>query len=472
MRACNTLPAFKSCPSEVISVKLFSAHALAALTLLIAPALFAQQAGPLRAGAAKVDITPTAAMFPIHQGPQTLGDVHDPLFARALVLDNGSSKVLLMDVDTTGIPNAKEVVQAVSGELKIPASNISIAITHDHVAPTFGGGRGDRSNIQPYLDLMKAGIVKAAHDANASLQPARIGWGAGKAYVNTNRDEKIGPVYHMGYAPTGPTDKTVAVILLTDAAGKPIAIWSNYAVHGVVMFLSKTRNGMGEVSGDLPGWTERYVEDHFPGAINIWTSGAAGDQNPLFQSSYNQDAPDMHDEGAAGYAILDVLSRRLGESIVRTANSIQNTTGKAVLWAAGATVTCPGRNFVVTQQVAAADSAKSPTAGTVEGHMEDGPPVDISLHLIMINDIALANVTGEVFNQIAQRLKQNSLFDRTAMVTLSNGSIGYIPSDASYLLPSAMAVHNRIAPGCAEHKIDDAFLGLEKQYMPIWRAAN
>jgi Neutral/alkaline non-lysosomal ceramidase, N-terminal len=443
-----------------------------ARALVFAPALCAQQAGPLRAGAAKVDITPTANMFPIHQGPQTLGDVHDPLFARALVLDNGTSKILLMSVDTTGMPNAKQVVQAVSDELKIPDSHISIAITHDHVAPTFGGGRGNRSDIQPYLDLMLKGIVQAAREANANLQPARLGWGTGKAYVNTNRDEKIGPVYHMGYAPEGPTDKTVAVILVTGAEGKPIAIWSNYAVHGVVMFLTKTKNGMSEVSGDLPGWTARYVEEHFPGAVNVWTSGAAGDQNPLFQADYNQDGPDVHDEGAAGYAVLDVLSRRLGEAIVRAANNIQDTTDKAVLWGEDATVTCPGRTFVVTKEASAVAAGQSPTAGMAQGHMEPGPSVDIPLHLIMINDIALANVSGEVFTQIAQRLKQNSLFDRTAMVTLSNGSLGYIPSEAAYLLPSMMAVHNRIAPGCAESKIDATFLDLEKQYLPMWKAAN
>jgi hypothetical protein len=104
--------------------------------------------------------------------------------------------------------------------------------------------------------------------------------------------------------------------------------------------------------------------------------------------------------------------------------------------------------------------------------MIDGDPVDISLGLIMINDIALADVTGEVFTDISQKLKRESLFDRTAMVTLSRGSIGYIPSESSYLLPSAMAANNRIKPGCAEHEIVDAFLSLEKQYLPIWKAAK
>jgi hypothetical protein len=437
----------------------------------VSSALVAQQAGPLRAGAAKVDISPIPDMFPIAQGFQTFVDVHDPIYARAIVLDNGSTKVALISVDTAGMENAVDVVQSVAEELKIPTSHISIAATHDHSTPTFGGGLNNTYDRKPYLALMKKGVLEAVRQANASLQPARIGFGTGKAYVNTNRDQKIGDSYKMGYSPEGPSDKTVDVILITNSAGNPIAVWSNYAVHGVVMFLSKTKDGKSEVNGDLPGWTARYVEDRLKGVVNVWTSGAAGDQNPLFMSTYNQDAPDVHDEGEAGWAILDVLSRRLGEEIVRVADSIQNTADKAVLWGREATVTCPGRKFVASS-TAPATVTNSATPSLAGGSMVDSDPVVIPLDLIMINDIALANVSGEVFSEIAQRLKRDSLFDRTAMPTLVNGSLGYIPSESAYLLPSAMAARSRIKPGCAEHQIVDAFLGLEKDYLPVWKAAQ
>lgn len=427
--------------------------------------------GPLRAGAAKVDITPTKDMFPIPEGVQTLDGVHDPLYARAIVLDNGFTKVALISVDTAGMQNSADIVKAVSDELKIPVSHLSIAATHDHSTPTFGGGANNSYNRAPYLALMLKGVVEAARQANANLQPARIGFGTGKAYVNTNRDQKIGDSYKMGYAPEGPSDKTVAVLLLTNAAGQPIAVWSNYAVHGVVMFIAKTHDGKSLITGDLPGASADYVEDRMKNVVAVWTSGAAGDQNPLFMADYNQDAPDVHDEGAAGWAILDVQARRLGEEIVRVATNIQNTTDKVVLWGEDTTVTCPGRKR----------ESAAPAAGTVPGSatpaastgkMVDAEPVDIPLGLIMINDIALANVSGEVFTEISQKLKKESLFDRTVMVTLSRGSLGYIPSENAYLLPSAMAANNRIKPGCAEHEMVDAFLGLEKQYIPIWKAAE
>ena len=139
--------------------------------------------------------------------------MHDPLFVRALVLDNGLAKVALISVDTAEILYGDEVIKAVTGELKIPAENLIINATHDHNTPTFGARRRNRATSAPYFEIVKKGIVEAARQANAKLQPARIGFGTGKAYINTNRDEKIGEGYHMGYAPDGPSDKTVAVIL-------------------------------------------------------------------------------------------------------------------------------------------------------------------------------------------------------------------------------------------------------------------
>ncbi|MCX6628326.1 MAG: neutral/alkaline non-lysosomal ceramidase N-terminal domain-containing protein, partial [Candidatus Solibacter sp.] len=195
----------------------FILHGVSAGALLASTAVCTAQMGNLRAGAAKVDISPTKDMFPL-TGGQVYGSLHDPLFARALVLDNGSAKVALVSVDTTGIPYGDEVIKAVTDELKIPAENLILNATHDHNAPLSGGGRGGapiaaNAAKPPYFEIMTKGIVEAARQANASLQPARVGFGTGKAYVNTNRDEKIGAGYHMGYAPDGPSDKTVAVVV-------------------------------------------------------------------------------------------------------------------------------------------------------------------------------------------------------------------------------------------------------------------
>ena len=374
----------------------------------------------------------------------------------------------MISVDATDILYGDEVIQAITSELKIPAQNLILNATHDHNSPLSGR---DTPEKPPYFEIVKKGIVEAARQANANLQPARIGFGTGKAYVNTNRDEKLGEGYHMGYAPDGPSDKTVAVVVFTKPTGEPIAIYTNYAVHAVVMFRTHTQDGQVQITSDIAGWTAKYVDDHFPGAVTVWTPGAAGDQNPLFQGDYNQDAQDVHDEGPGAWALLDVQSRRLGEEIVRVSKAIQNTTDRAVIWTASSSVTCPGQKRAEPPRPGVPQAGwKAPPPSTVK--MIDDDPVKIPLQLLMINDIAIAGVAGEVFTEIGQHVKQDSLFDRTMMVTVLANKVGYIPTDKAYLLPSEKAVGNRIKPGCAEPAIVSEFRSDGKSYLPVWKAAK
>ena len=447
----------------------FLLSGLVALALAVSASLSMAQTGPLRAGAAKVDISPTPGMFPF-TNMQNYGSLHDPLFARALVLDNGVTKIALISCDSIHFPFGDELIKAITDELKIPATNVILNGTHDHNSPAGAGGFGGAATAKnPYFDILKKGIFDAVHQANAGLQPARVGFGTGKAYVNTNRDEKIGEGYHMGYAPDGPSDKTVAVLVVTKPTGEPIAIYSSYAVHSVVMYRNHTKDGQIQITSDLGGWASNYVEDHFKGAVALWTMAAAGDQNPLFQTDYNQDAPDVHEEGEAGFAILDVLSRRVGEEVVRVTKNIQNTSSKAVLWAASTSVTCPGQKRA---EPPAPGVPQAGWRGPAKVDMIDGNPVTIPMQLLMVNDIAITAVAGEVFTEIGEHVKKDSLFDRTFMVTMLPNGIGYIPTDKAYLMPSEKAIVNAIKPGCAEPGIVDAFKKLETAYLPIYQAAT
>src|SRR5205085_6364027 len=65
----------------------------AGLVLGIWPAAWPGPKAPnaFRAGAARVDITPKAEML-----TPTLGGIHDPLFARAIVIDNGETRAAIV----------------------------------------------------------------------------------------------------------------------------------------------------------------------------------------------------------------------------------------------------------------------------------------------------------------------------------------------------------------------------------------
>ena len=122
-------------------------------------------------------------------------------------------------------------------------------------------------------------LIDALKLARGGMQPAKCGFGSGSANVNINRRAQLNDgTWWLGYNPDGPSDKTVAVVKIESVQGAPIALLVNYAMHGT---------GMGQdnyqISADVAGATSTYVEEHFKNKVVVaWTSGAAGDQCPIY----------------------------------------------------------------------------------------------------------------------------------------------------------------------------------------------
>lgn len=425
------------------------------------PAEGAAEEGGLRAGAARVDITPPAdAALPMSgYGNRTQGfkGIHDRIYVRAIVVDDGTTQAALVAWELLYAPTPvwAEVSQRVAGETGIRPENLLLAGVHDHGAPTLGGAGQESPAIEAYTKMVEAAAVEAVRLAKTRLQPARFGIGTGTAYVNINRRELTpSQGWWLGFNENGPSDKTVAVLRFEDMAGKPIAFFINYPVHAVVMGPDNY-----QITGDLAGATSRFVEQHYlgkdrprsdagarlrlrpeeragdDGPVAVWTSGAAGDQNPVSMASGDD------------FGLVDALGKILGEEAVRVAGGIK-TSAQARVWGAQQVVTCPGRRV---------EAGSRPRT---DYKFTDADPVSIRLGLLMVGDVALAGVSGEVFTQIYQHLRDASPFSRTIMVTHANGSSGYIPSDAGFDRVSYEVTTSHLKPGCAENAIVNGFLDL------------
>jgi neutral ceramidase len=395
-------------------------------SLLLALAVFS-------AGAARVDITPPAdaalAMSGYAGRQQGHAGIHDSLYARAIVVDDGGAQAAIVSVDVIGFGNAlwERIAQRVAAETGIARERLLLAAVHTHGAPGTGVYERQSSPKQTaYVASLEDAVVEAVRRARAALQPARIGFGTGRANVNVNRRARMAyGGWWLGVNPDGPSDKTVAVVKFESLSGKPIAIFSNYAVHGTVMGQQNMR-----ITGDLPGAAARFVENELGGdVIALWTSGAAGDQNAIYGPGNDFDQ-------------VEVLGRILGEEIVRVARAIKTSPRAAVVRGAQKVVTCPG------QKPAPGATRKDP-----EIRFVDAEPVDIRLSLIRIGDVAFAGVSGEVLTGIGTRLKKQSRLPATIMVTHANGSSGYLPDDAAYEQVSYEIMTARVKRGCAETAI-------------------
>src|SRR5262245_63546160 len=106
-------------------------------------------AAEFRAGAAALDITPTN--LPIRTaGNLTLTvvtNIHDSLHTRALVLDDGSTRLVIAVVDSCMISreDLDQAKAAASRETGIPVENMLVSATHTHTAPAIYGRHGNDS---------------------------------------------------------------------------------------------------------------------------------------------------------------------------------------------------------------------------------------------------------------------------------------------------------------------------------------
>lgn len=436
------------------------------LAFLIAGNSFVSQgqnnkAGPVKAGAAKVDVTPSPEELPAnYEG------IHDRIYSRAIVIDNGITRAALITVDA-GMMSDKiwtNLTTRAEKELGIPAKNVMLTATHTHSVP-WVMGEGFEEKVFTSVRLAKE-----------RLQPARLSYGTGVSYINVNRniiDRSTGQWWE-GPNYDGPSDKTVAVVKFETLNGDPIAVYYNYAMHAV------TVGQLDMVSGDAPGATSRYIEDSFDNKIvAVWSTGACGDQNPLyFQQTYDlreirikdyakrgEDISNSMPPGGQGLnkqdpTVIRLMNQQkqmilsmgqfLGEEVLHVMRSVDRYVTKAGIYGDQRMVTFPGRKRT--------NSGRAGFAGTYE----DADSVKIRLGLLLIDDIAFASVNGEAFNLIAQRLKKESPYARTMMLTVTNGvaNSGYIPNDAAFGYYTFEVLSSRLKPGFAENGIVNGLLDM------------
>ena len=88
----------------------------------------------------------------------------------------------------------------------------------------------------------------------------------------------------------------------------------------------------------------------------------------------------------------------------------------------------------------------------------------LHLGLILINDVALTGVSGEVVTNIYLHLKKASPLANTIMLTLANDRVGYIVDDAAYDTPLFETKGTPLARGCAENGIVGGLVGLINEH--------
>lgn len=258
-------------------------------------------AGPLQAGAAKIDITNYDA-----------GPVNDPLHARALVVSDGETTVVLVAVDAVAIgeigyiandylPNLRARIER---ELRIPAAHVLVNASHCHGVVC--ADVGERT-------------FEAVRQSHGRLVPVNVGAGVGhedrimenrRLILKDGRQVDVRHAYSLPaddeVAAVGPVDPEIGVLRLDALDGRTVAVVYNFACHPI--------QGVpgGGNTADITGFASRVIEENLgPETIALFLQGCGGDVNPI------------------GYKVVDrprdaePLGNLLGLSTLRSLRQIQ-----------------------------------------------------------------------------------------------------------------------------------------------------
>lgn len=337
----------------------------------------------LQAGFGCTEITPDNMGLPMmgygrREHGTRIGDsegVHDPLWARALVLRQGEAAWALCELDLVGV-DAKTVAdirQRVSQRTGLAPEAVLIAAIHTHSGPNVQ----DAGNWNRPFAAMVADVIVQAWE---NLQPACIASGAGFLYgqsINRRWFDR-------------PIDPGVGVLRVDDAGGKLLGLAANFGLHAVVLGGDNLL-----ISADYVGYTRDAVEQEFDGTC-IFTNGGAADVNPLTETvrrqmaegryfttmtgaHYYGEGPDaiFIEERAGGtFAEAEVIGQALAQEIVRVARGLTTTLPDSALWSAQAWV----------------------------NHLDGGEEL-IETQALGVGDFALVAQPGEVFVETALAVK-------------------------------------------------------------------
>ena len=385
----------------------------------------------LLAGTGRATIDPPLSQFPIRNNNDSpLVAVHDSLQARALVLQDTGSRVIVVVADVIMLPEEfyEQAVSRISERYAVPKDHVLLSATHTHTVPwTMGNGYGE---------LVIAGMLLAIDQAQQRLEAVRVGTGNGVAYINMNRDELTAKGFILGQDPEGASDKTVRVVGFLRADGSPLAILANYAVHAVSLYSSDTAGEhAAQISADIPGVVDRFVDEHYgtQRTETFWTSGAAGDQNPILMSFHAEPQSDgsivTSDMKSAGFMVTARLGQALALEIIRVTDRLKPQPVTTEMHAAQTVISCPARTDPALMR-------------------------SVRISYLGIGPVDLVGISGEVGTLIDRHLR-DTLSDRSPiLLTLTNGYSGYLPDDASYARGTTFEVgKSQVAPGCAEGQI-------------------
>lgn len=368
-----------------------------------------ESTGVLRAGIAKIDITPEKPVKMSGYGSRKgLSEgIHDRLCARAVVFESNGKRLILVSSDIIGYyRNVFNYFQeAILDEFNLEPGELFLSAIHTHAGPTptIDKEKGHPNNLE-YTEWLKQKLIVVIGKALNNIVPVHTGVGIGYSPVGSNRREmqQDGSI-RLGRNPYGPTDKEVLVMKITKSDGSPIGALFDYATHATALGPKNYR-----ISGDVLGLAGQFVEKILGNElIAPIFAGASGNIDPWYRvlPSFNTEP------GWIPEPVL--LGTLLGEEVVHVFRDIDKVNPGGEIKSSFTAIDCPAKKRDE-------DEAKK----------ADSVPVNITA--ARVGNVAFIGISVEMLTEVGMAIKAGSPYKHTFVITHCNGASGYLPPDYLY----------------------------------------
>ncbi|MBP1991014.1 neutral/alkaline non-lysosomal ceramidase N-terminal domain-containing protein [Paenibacillus eucommiae] len=387
-------------------------------------------------GIGKVDITPEADGYIAGSlYPRKTSLIKDPLFSKAMVISSGNVKVAIVSLDIISLfaEDVLKVKSEIEQSTGIAKANIVLCASHTHsgpytdfVAVQLGASYLEKNHVHSeivqqhllYMNRLREAIVQSVIKANDNLEDCKLGvsnsevegLSHNRRLLKENNDcwnSWLLPLEERAKWPAeGPMDTKLFVMAAVKADGKVKALLYNYALH------ANNNPTEGSVSADYPGKVEQEVTGVLGAEVmTFYVAGACGNINPIVSS--------------------DDVGTRIGQEIIRSVAKL-DFNADTVIKVESVEIDLPLRQMNEFQEEEIARKWPDGVDYFLSSYQllkaKNIPSYKASLTGIRLGEIALITCPVELFVELGLYIKRKSPFAHTAIVTLTNGCLGYVPT--------------------------------------------
>lgn len=397
-----------------------------ALAVVFSLVYIGQSHAVFRAAIVVRDVTPEK-LLPVSGGVGPSKPVHKiigKLTVRALVLENGDTRVAICSTDFLGFPEVlcTKVREQVSS---IPHENILIGATHNHSGPDcygFPDEKGKTSADIDYLNSVCAKLASAINQAVEELQPSVVkiatGRAKGKIAYNYYAEQLYDPRCH--------------VMQFLNRSGKPIATLVNYACHPEIIGPNQ-----GILSPDFVGPLYDRIKKRGGGTGIFMNSALGGMVTADCRGPDGKDIQTWDECVRIGYLLADEALRIVAQAPIQR---------NPKLFCGSTTIMFPVESQLILSVM------KMPP---LDFTLDEKGRVATQVNVVNLGNAQMLTIPGEALPNIGYYLKRKMHGEHNFLLGLTNDAFGYILTKVDW---NSFPTYDYISETCLGEMTGEIFI--------------